>query len=664
MLIATSFYGVQGQTVTEISNILNTKPISVTTTNATSNNSNLFSLDLSTTGYRVIAFTVTGTWVATISIQGSNDNFTTVDAIPTYDATSAGATSQTTITVNGTYKFSTVGWRYVRVRTTAYTSGTVASVAYAYLNNLTGNNGAVTLNALPAGTNNIGDVDVLTVPADPFGVNADAASSTGSISAKLRFIAATGIPVTSLPTLANVTTLGTITNVVHVDDNSSSLTVDAPVGTPVFTRLSDGSAALIGQKAMTASLPVVLASDQTSIPVAATLNAETTKVLGVVRNADGAGNLLTTNSTTYTAKFGLDANILGTLGTAFTTPGFVDIKGADGNVFVRQATASNLNATVVGTGTFATQPAGSVAHDGVGTGVNPVLIGGYASAAAPTDVSADGDAVRNWHLRNGAQATVLTAAGALIGGDATNGLDVDVTRMSALVAGSALIGKVGIDQTTVGTTNAVSLAQLGANTIATGNGASSTGVLRVAQVNDGTGVLATVTSLTQFNGNAISTNNGTAGAGVLRTVLASDGTAISTTGFMSVKLDQTTPGTTNGVSLVPTTTGGLTTYHLVSAGSTNATVVKASAGQLYGYYIFNANAAARKLVFHNSASSPTAGASVFFSVVIPASSGANVEFSQGLAFSTGISITTVTGTADSDNTAVASGDLIINLFYK
>ena len=37
---------------------------------------------------------------------------------------------------------------------------------------------------------------------------------------------------------------------------------------------------------------------------------------------------------------------------------------------------------------------------------------------------------------------------ALIPGDATNGLDVDVTRISALVAGTALIGKVGIDQVT------------------------------------------------------------------------------------------------------------------------------------------------------------------------------------------------------------------------
>jgi hypothetical protein len=69
------------------------------------------------------------------------------------------------------------------------------------------NTGAVVVSsALPAGTNNIGDVDVLsiaagdnnignvdivTVPADPFGANADAAAtagSTGSIQAKLRLM--------------------------------------------------------------------------------------------------------------------------------------------------------------------------------------------------------------------------------------------------------------------------------------------------------------------------------------------------------------------------------------------------------------------------------------------------------------------------------------------
>lgn len=122
--------------------------------------------------------------------------------------------------------------------------------------------------------------------------------------------------------------------------------------------------------------------------------------------------------------------------------------------------------------------------------------------------------------------------------------------------------------------------------------------------------------------------------------------------------------TIGDVGIKPRTSGGLTTYHLVSAASTNATVVKNSAGQLFGWYIYNSNAAARKVTFHNASSTPTAGASVFFSLVIPAGSGANVFSEIGIPFSTGIAITTVTGLADSDSTGVALNDLIINLFYS
>lgn len=188
----------------------------------------------------------------------------------------------------------------------------------------------------------------------------------------------------------------------------------------------------------------------------------------------------------------------------------------------------------------------------------------------------------------------------------------------------------------------------------------------LVNVNNSVTVTATnlSTNVAQINGVTPLMGNGVTGTGSPRVTLASDGTAISTTGYMSVKLDQTTIGTTNGVTDVPATSGGYTTFHLVSAGSTNATSVKGSAGQLYGYYIFNANAAARKVAFHNTSGTPTAGASIFFSLVIPASSAANVSFPAGVPFSSGIGITTVTGTADSDATGVASGDLIINLFYK
>jgi hypothetical protein len=82
------------------------------------------------------------------------------------------------------------------------------------------------------------DVDVTRVPTDPFGANADAASATGSISAKLRFIAATGIPITTLPTLANVTTVGTVTTCSTLTNitNWGNL-VDDAAATPATTRV-------------------------------------------------------------------------------------------------------------------------------------------------------------------------------------------------------------------------------------------------------------------------------------------------------------------------------------------------------------------------------------------------------------------------------------------
>ena len=107
----------------------------------------------------------------------------------------------------------------------------------------------------------------------------------------------------------------------------------------------------------------------------------------------------------------------------------------------------------------------------------------------------------------------------------------------------------------------------------------------------------------------------------------------------------------------------LTTYHLVSAATTNATVVKGSPGKLYGWYISNNNASARKVAFHNAASTPTAGAAIFFTLLIPGSGGANVLTGDPINFPTGIAITTVTGLADNDATAVALNDLNINLFY-
>jgi hypothetical protein len=107
-----------------------------------------------------------------------------------------------------------------------------------------------------------------------------------------------------------------------------------------------------------------------------------------------------------------------------------------------------------------------------------------------------------------------------------------------------------------------------------------------------------------------------------------------------------------------------TYFDLVSASGTNPTVIKASAGTVNGWYIYNSNGSARKVAFHNIATTPTAGVGVVIALVIPPLSAANVSLPDGITFTTGISITTVTGLSDGDATGVAANDLVINIFYK
>lgn len=117
--------------------------------------------------------------------------------------------------------------------------------------------------ALPAGTNaigklaansgvDIGDVDVTSVPTDPFGANADAASATGSISAKLKFIASTGIPVT-----------GTVTVGSHAVTNAGTFAVQAATAGDVAHDGADsGNPVKVGGKATSAEPTAVASGDR------------------------------------------------------------------------------------------------------------------------------------------------------------------------------------------------------------------------------------------------------------------------------------------------------------------------------------------------------------------------------------------------------------------
>ncbi len=124
------------------------------------------------------------------------------------------------------------------------------------------------------------------------------------------------------------------------------------------------------------------------------------------------------------------------------------------------------------------------------------------------------------------------------------------------------------------------------------------------------------------------------------------------------------PGT--GSPRVTVATNGATSkHHAISAATTNATSVKASAGTINTLSATNINAAARYLKLYDKASAPVVGtdtpAAVFLlkpgeTTVIPCGP-------AGRGFSTGIAYALTTGLADADTGAVAVTEHSVELSY-
>lgn len=196
--------------------------------------------------------------------------------------------------------------------------------------------------------------------------------------------------------------------------------------------------------------------------------------------------------------------------------------------------------------------------------------------------------------------------------DTTNGLDVDVTRLPALVAGAAVIGKVGIDQTTPGTTNLVALAanqsvnvaQMNGVTVTMGNGVAGTGVQRVTMASDSTANIATIgTSVTPGtaaanlgkaeDAAAVTGDTGVGVLGVRNDTLASQTSASGDYGFHA--LDQAgilmTAGAPRALKVAPTVV-------TITSSTTETTVLAAVAStflDVFGATFTNTSATATKV---------------------------------------------------------------------
>lgn len=111
------------------------------------------------------------------------------------------------------------------------------------------------------------------------------------------------------------------------------------------------------------------------------------------------------------------------------------------------------------------------------------------------------------------------------------------------------------------------------------------------------------------------------------------------------------------------TASGASATHLVSAATTNSTLVKSSAGKVLGWYFANTTASWIYVKLHNQTTAPTAGTGVVRTIAVPPN-GISQFFSEGgITFATGIGMTVVAGIADSDNTAITASALVGELIW-
>ncbi len=149
-----------------------------------------------------------------------------------------------------------------------------------------------------------------------------------------------------------------------------------------------------------------------------------------------------------------------------------------------------------------------------------------------------------------AQATATSLKAEVIGAGTAGTANAGVVTVQGIAAMTPLL-------VTPAANSAVNLAQLDGNTVSTGNGGTGTGVLRVAQVNDGTGVLATVTNVATIG---TSVTPGTAAANLGKA--EDSGHTTADVGVFALAVRQDSPDTA-----VTNTTAD---YSQVSVSSTGA----------------------------------------------------------------------------------------------
>lgn len=294
-----------------------------------------------------------------------------------------------------------------------------------------------------------------------------------------------------------------------------------------------------------------------------------------------------------------------------------------------------------------------------------IIIEGVASGTAVPVSAASGTiasgAIASGAVASGAYASGAFASGAAASGSWASGALVDITNVSmpitpATATATKTIGLGAEYRSTlptwtntqqgamqVGTRGSlhVELWNTDSNVAVPSGSGTATGAMRVEIANNGTGLVTTNPATAANWGVYVEDATETAGANLQMAGSVRRDTAATSAGSTAenATINTSAEGAVWSV-LTPTTTSGLSVANFTSGDSftaltNSAQVIKASAGNLYGYYIYNPNSSATYvLVYNTAAASVTVGTTNPFLVfAIPATSGANVMFPYPITFS-------------------------------
>jgi hypothetical protein len=448
---------------------------------------------------------------------------------------------------------------------------------------------------------------------------------------------------------------------IPVTDNAGSLTVDAPVATPVFVRLSDGSAAITTLPVSLASVPSHAVTNAGTFAVQVSSLPASTNTVEVVgdaaENAAVAGNPVLVGGRYDSSSRTLGNGDVGALALNASGHALVEISAgagsggtsaADGATFTRDTTSLTPAGAAVESSapTLTNGDVAALSQDTSGNLRVRVAAGGISGVVEDAVASGSAEGVLSVVVRNDALSTLTPADG-----------DYAAQRVNARGA-----TWVALDSTAAQNVTVAAALPAGANTIGAVNIAAAQTLATVTTV-------GTVTNITNQGHLADDAAFTPATTRVMMGGFFADETATDSVdegdgGAARMTLDRTQIVT----DYVHAAAGGSSSYSALSTAAVLTAEIKGSAGKVYSLQLFNngANEVFVRLYNQTGAPASTDAANIVWRGMVPgdaAGAGFVVQFPKGKQFATGIGIRVSGAVADNDTTVLAANEVMANVDY-